>query len=135
MFPDLNRHSPKFLAALRIVTGILFIEAGSYHLFDFPPPIHPPPPPEMETLLFTAGVLELVGGILILVGFLTRPVAFILAGMMAVAYWGFHYPMNPFPSNNMGVAAILYCFIFLYLFAAGPGAWALDNARTRTAQA
>jgi DoxX len=106
----------------------------------------------METLLLIAGILELVGGFLILVGFLTRPVAFVLSGMMAVAYWGFHAPMNPFPSNNLGAAAILLCFVFFYLVFAGrlkqlkqkeagpdielkrkpataPGAWSVDNAR------
>lgn len=77
----------------------------------------------------TAGVLELVGGALILVGWLTRPVAFVLCGFMAVAYWGFHFPMNPWPNNNLGVGAILYCFIFLYLFLAGAGPWSIDAAR------
>jgi hypothetical protein len=106
----------------------------------------------METLLLIAGILELVGGFLILVGFLTRPVAFVLSGMMAVAYWSFHAPMNPFPSNDLGAAAILFCFVFFYLVFAGrlkqlkqkeagpdielkrkpataPGAWSVDNAR------
>ena len=77
------------------------------------------------------GILELVGGLLIFLGFLTRPVAFILCGMMAVAYWGFHVPMNPWPANNLGVAAILYCFIFFYLFFAGPA----RGASTRSAAA
>ena len=64
---------------------------------------------------------------MILVGFLTRPTAFILSGMMAVAYWGFHAPTSFFPSNNMGAASILFCFVFFYLVFAGPGAWAVDN--------
>lgn len=102
-------------------------------LFNIPPTVHPAPPPEMETLLVIAGILELVGGLLILVGFLTRPVAFILSGMMAVAYWGFLAPMNPFPTNNLGAAAILFCFVFLYLVFAGSGAWSVDGARARVA--
>ena len=83
----------------------------------------------MATLMTIAGILELAGGILILIGLLTRPVSFILCGMMAIAYWGFHFPMNPWPNNNLGVAAILYCFIFFYLFFAGPGAWSVDGLR------
>ena len=71
-------------------------------LFNVPASVHPPPPPEMEMLMLIAGILELAGGLLILVGFLTRPVAFVLSGMMAVAYWGFHAPMNPFPTKNQG---------------------------------
>jgi putative oxidoreductase len=79
----------------------------------------------METLLLIAGILELVGGFLILVGFLTRPVAFVLSGMMAVAYWGFHAPMNPFPSNNLGAAAILSASSSSTSSSPGraPGAW------------
>jgi putative oxidoreductase len=127
MSDRLSAYAPQALAVLRIVTALLFIEAGSLLLFNFPPSVHPPPPPEMATILLIAGILELVGGLLILVGFLTRPVAFILSGMMAVAYWMVHAPMNPFPANNMGVAAILFCFVFLYLVFAGPGAWSVDN--------
>jgi putative oxidoreductase len=79
--------------------------------------------------MLIAGILELVGGVLLLIGFLTRPTAFVLCGMMAVAYWVYHAPSNPYPANNNGSAAILFCFIFLYLVFAGPGAWALDNRR------
>ena len=98
-------------------------------LFNVPASVHPPPPPEMETLMLIAGILELAGGLLILVGFLTRPVAFVLSGMMALAYWGFHAPTNPFPTNNLEAAAILFCFVFFYLVFAGPGPWSVDNAR------
>lgn len=125
----LSGYAPQALAILRIVTGLLFIHGGGVILFNVPPSTYPPPPPEMATLMTTAGILELVGGVLIFLGFLTRPVAFVLCGMMAVAYWGFHVPINPWPANNLGVAAILYCFIFFYLFFAGPGAWSIDELR------
>src|SRR5256714_15315939 len=72
------------------------------------------------------GILEFVGGILITLGLLTRPVAFILSGMMAVAYWQFHFPMGHWPVQNQGMPAVLFCFIFLYMAARGPGEWSLD---------
>ena len=125
----LAAYSAHILALLRIVSGTLFVEAGVVHLFDWPALPFPAPPPEMAPWLFAAGLLELVGGALLIVGLLTRPTAFLLSGEMAVAYWGFHAPTNIWPVVNMGVAAILYCFIFLYLAAAGPGAWALDTVR------
>jgi putative oxidoreductase len=121
--------SAQLLATLRIVTAALFMEAGIFHLFHWPASPMPAPPPQMATLLFAAGLLEFVGGMLLIVGLFTRPTSFILSGMMAIAYWGFHAPMGLWPVTNMGVAAILYCFIFLYLAASGPGAWAVDNLR------
>jgi putative oxidoreductase len=127
----LTASSAHFLAILRIVAAALFLEAGVFHLFHWPELPMPAPPPQMATWLFAAGILEFVGGILLIVGLFTRPTSFILSGMMAVAYWGFHAPMGFWPVANMGVAAILYCFIFLYLAVAGPGAWAVDNLRTR----
>lgn len=78
-------------------------------------------------LMLVAGILEVGGGGMIVIGFLTRSVAFVLCGMMAVAYFMAHAPQGFFPVNNMGDAAILFCFIFLYLVFAGPGAWALDR--------
>jgi putative oxidoreductase len=81
-----------------------------------------------------AGVLELFGGILLVLGLFTRPVAFILSGMMAVAYWMAHAPQNSFPVLNGGDAAILFCFVFLYLVAAGPGAWSLDDTLRQRAK-
>ena len=119
----------QFLAILRIAAATLFVESGIFHLFHWPAFTMPPMPAEMVPILFVAGLLELVGGTLLLIGFLTRPTAFVLSGMMAIAYWGFHAQMGPWPVTNMGVAAILYCFIFLYLAASGPGAWAIDNGR------
>jgi putative oxidoreductase len=129
MTERLSAYTPQALAVLRIVTALLFFQSGLFHLFNFPATNFPPPPPEMATLFFVAGILELVGGLLLMVGFLTRSTAFVLTGMMAVAYWGFHAPMSPWPVANMGVTAILYCFVFFYLVFAGPGAWAVDNAR------
>lgn len=118
------------LAVLRIVAGLLFVHSGMVLLFDIPPSIYPPPPPETASVMLVGGILELVGGALLIVGWLTRPTAFVLSGMMAVAYWMYHVPRDFFPSNNNGSAAILFCFIFLYLVFAGPGAWALDNRNT-----
>ena len=129
MLDRLSTYEPQALAVLRIVNALLFLHGGIQLLFGFPASTYPAPPPEMNNLLLVAGILELVGGLLLLVGWLTRPTAFILSGMMAVAYWGFHFPMNPWPNNNMGAAAILFCFVFLYLFFAGPGAWAVDKGR------
>ena len=124
----LSAYQPQALALLRVITALLFLEAGSVHIFNFPPTPYEMPA-EMATLLTIAGWLELVGGALLLIGLFTRPVAFVLCGMMAVAYWGFHFPSASFPSQNMGAAAILYCFTFLYLVFAGPGAWSVDAAR------
>ena len=117
-----ERWAPALLSILRIVTGLLFLEHGTQKLFGFPPA----PMPMQGTLMMTAGVLELVGGFLILIGLFTRPVAFILSGQMAVAYWMAHANQGPFPVLNKGDAAILFCFVFLYLSAAGAGPWSLD---------
>ena len=87
----------------------------------------------MFSQLWFGGILEIVGGLLLLIGLFTRPVAFVLSGMMAVAYWQFHFPRNIFPTLNGGDAAILYCFVFLYLVFAGPGEWSLDALRNRDA--
>lgn len=127
---DLGVWTPRALAVLRIVTALLFIEHGSQKLFNFPPGEHfvgfnP------AVLPFWAGVLEFFGGLLVLLGLFTRPVAFVLSGEMAVAYWMAHAPQSTFPALNGGDAAILFCFIFLYLVFAGPGAWSLDSRMTR----
>ena len=119
--------APRLLGVLRIVAAILFIEHGTQKLFGIPPSEWPMP--EMFTLLWFAAVLEVFGGFLILIGLFTRPVAFILSGQMAVAYWMAHAPASIYPAVNKGDAAILFCFIFLYLVAAGPGAFSLDAAR------
>ena len=119
--------APRMLAILRIVTALLLMEHGTQKLLGFPPGDNPMPP--LFSLYGLAGLLELVGGILILLGFLTRPVAFVLAGEMALAYFLGHAPRGFFPVNNGGDAAILYCFVFLYLAVAGAGAWSIDGIR------
>ncbi len=124
---DLERWSPYALGVLRIVTGLIFLLHGTQKLFGFPPPTNPMPP--AFSLFWIGGVLEMVGGLLVLVGLFTRPAAFLLSGEMAVAYWMFHAPRNLYPTLNGGDAAILYCFIFLFLVFAGPGALSVDGAR------
>ncbi|RUM05422.1 DoxX family protein [Rhizobium chutanense] len=125
-FERLSAYRPYGLAALRIITALLFIEHGTMKLFAFPAAqMDGPLPP----LMLFAALLELIGGILILVGLLTRPVAFLLAGEMAVAYFMAHAPKSFFPAMNQGDAAILFCFVFLYLFFSGPGALSIDNRK------
>jgi len=119
---------PWLLIVLRIVAGLTFLEHGAQKLLGFPPPMAGMPPIVPFTQLWFGGILELFGGLLVLIVLLTRPAAFILAGEMAVAYWMFHAPKSPFPAINGGDAAILYCFVFLYLSAAGAGPWSLDAA-------
>jgi putative oxidoreductase len=125
-FDSLSRYRPQALGALRIMTALLFMAHGTQKLFGFPAS-------QMEgslpTLMLVAALLEFVGGILVLIGLFTRPVAFILSGQMAVAYFMAHAPSNFFPALNGGDAAILFCFIFLYLFVAGPGAFSVDGRR------
>lgn len=122
--------SPRVLSVLRIVAAVLFFEHGLQKLFGFPPRAAGASAPEIMSLIGAAGVLELVGGALLIVGLFSRPVAFILSGQMAFAYWMAHAPHSPFPLLNGGDAAILYCFIFLYIVFAGPGPWSLDAKRS-----
>lgn len=129
-FAWLSRWQPQLLAILRIVVALLFIEHGAIKLFGFPPGGQPGLQ-AMGSFLWIAGAIELVTGLLVLLGLFTRIAAFIAAGEMAVAYWMIHAPKSLFPATNMGEAAILFCFIFLYLAAAGPGAWSIDGSRTR----
>jgi putative oxidoreductase len=112
---------------LRVVSGLLFASSGALILFGWfgGMPDQPSPPPLLSQIGI-GGVLELLGGILIMLGLLTRPVAFILSGMMAVAYWQFHAPVAAWPLQNQGVPAVLFCFIFLYMAARGGGDWSLD---------
>ena len=110
----------------RATPAIVFIEHGTMKHFGFPAAMEGGTVP-LFSLMGFAAILEVVGGALLLVGLFTRPVAFLLAGEMAVAYWMAHAPQSVFPVNNGGDAAILYCFVFLYLFAAGPGPWSLDH--------
>jgi putative oxidoreductase len=126
IFDSLSRYRPQALGALRIMTALLFIAHGTQKLFGFPASQMDG---SLPTMLLVAALLELVGGILVLIGLFTRPVAFILSGQMAVAYFMAHAPSNFFPALNGGDAAILFCFIFLYLFVAGPGAFSVDERR------
>jgi len=119
--------SPEILSLLRIVAALVFMSVGTMKLFAFPAGL----PPNGGTVpLFTqlglAGVLEVFGGGLILIGLLTRPVAFILSGEMAVAYFQGHYPVSFWPAINMGIPAFIYCFLWLYFSAAGAGPWSID---------
>jgi putative oxidoreductase len=115
---------PRVLSILRIVVGLLFFEHGLAKLTGFPTAnMHP----EMFQLLWFAGVVETVGGLLLTLGLFTRVVAFIMSGEMAVAYFYSHQPRNFFPLLNGGDAAILYCFIFFYIFVVGGGSWSLDR--------
>ena len=126
-FERLSAYRPYGLAALRIITALLFIEHGTMKLFSFPIEAMPG---SLPPLMLFAALLELIGGLLILVGLLTRPVAFILAGEMAVAYFMAHAGRSFFPVVNEGDAAILFCFVFLYLVFSGPGAFSVDNRKT-----
>jgi putative oxidoreductase len=127
--PWLSRWQPQLLALLRIVAGLLFLEHATQKFFDFPVPFsmhgHLPP---ME---FAAGVIEFAAGIFVTIGLFTRPIAFLASGEMAIGYFMLHFPKSFWPAANMGEAAILFCFIFLYIAAAGPGAWSIDGARLR----
>jgi putative oxidoreductase len=126
-FDRLSAYRDQGLAALRIITGLLFIEHGTMKLFAFPVPQGEGG--SLPPLILFAALLEFVGGILITIGFLTRPVAFILSGQMAFAYFMAHAPRGFWPAPNGGEPAILFCFIFLYLVFAGAGAFSVDNRR------
>jgi putative oxidoreductase len=123
--------APRVLSMLRIVAGLQFLEHGTQKFLSFPPRAAGAAAPDLMSLFGVQGCLEVVGGVLIILGLFTRPVAFILAGDMAVAYFYAHYPRNFFPAINAGDAAILFCFVFLYLATAGGGVWSIDANRTR----
>ncbi len=123
-FERLGVYRPQALAVLRIMAALLFIEHGTMKLFGFPAPMGGDSLPPM---LLIAALLEVVGGALLVIGLFTRPVAFILSGQMAVAYFMAHASKGVWPALNGGEPAILFCFVFLYLVFAGPGAWAVDK--------
>jgi putative oxidoreductase len=131
-FTGLSRWQPYALAILRIVVALLFIEHATIKLFGFPPGGMPGPQP-IASLLGAAAIIEMVTGILVLLGLWTRLAAFLASGEMAVAYFMFHGSKGFWPAVNLGEAAILFCFTFLYLAAAGPGAWSIDGTRLRNA--
>ncbi len=120
----LGAWAPRLLSVLRIMTGLQFLEHGTQKLFSFPTRIFPAP--ELTSLLGVQACIEIVAGLLIVIGLFTRPVAFILAGNMAVAYFMAHAPKSFFPALNGGDAAILFCFVFLYVVFAGPGPLSVD---------
>lgn len=117
--------TPRVLSLLRVVAALLFMEHGLMKLFQFPGP-QPGAPDPLPPMLLVAAWLEVVGGALLVLGLFTRPVAFILSGQMAVAYFLAHGAKSFWPALNGGEAAILFCFVFLYLVFAGPGEWSLD---------
>ncbi|WP_375459186.1 DoxX family protein [uncultured Enterovirga sp.] len=122
--------APRLLSVLRIMAALLFMQHGTQKLLGFPN-MPANGQPAMGTLLWFGGVIELVGGALIAIGFFTRPAAFIASGMAAVAYFLFHAGRGFFPVMNGGELAALYCFVFLYIAAAGPGPWSVDATMSR----
>ncbi|HEV2882569.1 MAG TPA: DoxX family protein [Pyrinomonadaceae bacterium] len=122
--------TPRLLSLLRIIAGFLFMAHGAQKLFGF---LAPPgaPSPALMSQMGIGGVLEFFGGLLLLLGLFTRPVAFILSGMMAVAYFQMHAPGGFWPLQNKGELAVLYCFLFLFLAVAGGGEWSLDRLLRR----
>ena len=127
-FTWVQRWQPQLLALLRIIVALLFIEHATIKLFGFPPG-GAPGLQQVGSLLWIAGVIEIVTGGLVLLGLFTRLGAFIASGETAVGYFMVHAPKSFWPAVNMGEAAILFCFVFLYIAAAGPGAWSIDAAR------
>ena len=123
LYANLEKARPYILSIVRIMVALLFLEHGLQKFFGFPTA-----GPPMSPLLYVQGVIEIVGGLLLLVGMFTRVVAFVLAGDMAVAYFLAHFPRSFFPAVNAGDAAVLYCFIFLYMMFAGGGIWSVDRA-------
>src|SRR5918997_6473194 len=130
------RCAPYLLSVLRIVSALLLMQHGAQKLFGwFAPPPAPgaPPPPAFQLMSWMGigGVLEFFGGLLLLLGLFTRPVAFILSGMMAIAYFMAHAPQGFWPLQNKGELAVLYCFVFLFFAVAGGGEWSLDRLLRR----
>ena len=124
--------APRLRSLLRIAAAFMFLTAGTTKVFAFPGGV----PPDGGTVPWLSqvgvgGWMEVIGGAMLLLGLFTRPVAFVLSGEMAVAYFQFHFPQGFWPTINGGVAAALYCFVLLYLSAAGAGPWSLDALRER----
>jgi putative oxidoreductase len=125
---------PQLRSLLRVAAAFMFILAGTMKLFAFPHAMPGGMTVHFPSQIWFGGVLEVFGGAAMLVGLCTRPIAFVLAGEMAVAYFQFHFPASFWPTVNNGTAAALYCFVWLYLSAAGPGPWSLDALRNRKNQ-
>lgn len=118
--------APYLHSALRIMAAFMFMLSGTTKLFEWPGGMPPGVTIPMWSQIWIGAVLEVVGGGLLLIGFFTRPTAFLLSGMMAVAYFQFHFPAGFWPTVNGGVSAALYCFVWLYFSAAGSGPWSVD---------
>ena len=131
-FAFLSRWQPQLLALLRIVAALLFMEHGTAKLFEFPVP-QPGVPTPLPMLLLAAAIIEVAGGVLVTLGLFTRLAAFVMSGEIAIGYFMVHAPKSFWPIVNMGEAAILYAFVFLYIAAAGPGAWSIDGMREKNA--
>ena len=126
-----KKYWPQTLSILRILIGLIFLEHGTTKLLGYPPPANPAP--AMGMWLWAQGVVEFVGSLLLTIGILTRPVALVLAGVMAVAYFVEYAPKSFFPLLNGGEAEILYCVVFLLFFVEGPGPWTIDKIPSRRA--
>ena len=126
MLQNLDRSQPYFLSLLRAISALVLFSYGTQKILHFPAAQSVPP---VGSMSWIAGMLELVLGFCVLIGFKTRYAAFVLSGLMAFAYFIGHFPRGIYPAQNGGVAAILFCFIFLYLFVAGPGAFSVDERR------
>jgi putative oxidoreductase len=122
----------RMLSIFRVVAAAMFVTFGTMKLFNYPASPFPGFPVNVWSEIGVAGVLETFGGLAILLGLFTRPVSFLLAGLMAVAYFKAHAPQGFFPSSNGGVPAVLYCFFFLYLMFAGGGEWSVDALLARS---
>ena len=125
----LKPYNAQLLSVLRIMSGLLFLQHGTTKYLSIPVTKMSGVAP--LSMSGAAGLIELVGGVLIVIGLFTRPVAFILSGTMAVAYFYAHFPRGFFPILNGGELAALYCFVFLFVAAAGGGAWSVDQFRAR----
>ena len=121
----LRSYEPQVYALLRMVTGFLFLWHGTQKLFAFPVP----PPPVPPFVITIAGPIELVGGLLVMIGLFAGWAAFLCSGLMAFAYWMVHGPQALLPIQNVGELAVLFCFVFLYISARGSGIWSVDAAR------
>ncbi|MBL3704151.1 DoxX family membrane protein [Sulfitobacter sp. BDSS02] len=128
MSKTLTNYAPVMLSVVRIVAALIFMAHGTQKLLNFPASDMNPP---LFSMFGIAGLLELVGGALLVIGLFTRPVAFVMSGLMACAYFIAHAPQSFFPALNGGDAAILYCFFFLYLVFSGPGPISVDALRSR----
>lgn len=126
MFNRFSAYQPQLLSVLRIVAGLLFVTHGTAKVLGFPA-VEGMPPPGLS-LAGLSGPLELIFGLLLAIGLFTRPVAFLAAGFCAVGYWAVHSPQNAIPLVNGGETIVLYCFVWLYFVAAGPGPWSVDAA-------